>query len=203
MDLNANKDGKADDPQPSLEALIKSIDQQVDQVPALSTAEGFAAFLGGTAADYQRKGEKYVRFFVNNTAFALPLENTLEINYVPEVIPLPNLPQWVLGICNLRGDIVSVVDIKQILQLEPEETDTIKKLILIQNKDVSTAIIVDNLAGILFTNDRDDDDGGGGGGETKTIAESPFSKFVKDVIIADRQSIHLLDLDGLMAALKI
>lgn len=198
MDLNAGKDRKKNDPAPSLEALIKSIDQQVDQVPGLSTAEGFAAFLGGTAEDYQQKGEQYVRFLVNNTAFALPLQNTLEIDYVPEVIPLPNLPPWVLGICNLRGDIVSVVDLKQILQLESWETDTIKKLILIQNKDISTAIIVDNIAGMLFTNHLDKGDG-----KTKTKVNSPFTKFVKDVFISDRQSVHLLDLDALMAAIKI
>jgi chemotaxis signal transduction protein len=197
MDLKTSKDRTGKDPKPSLEALIKSIDQQVDQVPALSTAEGFAAFLGGTAEDYQRKGKQYVRFLVNHTAFALPLKNTLEIDYVPEIVPLPNLPQWVLGICNLRGDIVSVVDLKQILQLEPRQADTIKKLILIQNKEISTAIIVDNIAGMLFKNNHDDD------GETKTKVDSSFSKYVKDVIIADRQTIHLLDLDVLMAAIKI
>lgn len=200
MDLNADKDRKGDDPKPSLEALIKAIDQQVDQVPALSTAEGFAAFLGGTAEDYQHKGEQYVRFMVNRIAFALPLKNALEIDYVPEVIPLPNLPQWVLGICNLRGDIVSVVDLNQILNLEPGDVDTVQKLMLIQNKDVSTAIIVDNIAGILFTKDQDGSDDPS---EKSEEMNGPFSRFVKDVIISGRQRVHLLDLDVLMAAIKI
>lgn len=200
MDLNAGKDRRGDESKPSLEALIKAIDQKVDQVPALSTAEGFAAFLGGTAEDYQRKGEQYVRFMVDNTAFALPLQNTLEIDYVPQIIPLPNLPQWVLGICSLRGDIVSVVDLKQILHLKPGEADTIKKLILIQNEDISTAIIVDNIAGMLFTNTHDDGDDEK---KTNALADSLFSKFVKDVVISGRQTIHIMDLDVLMAAIKI
>ena len=203
MDLNEPKDRKGDAQKPSLEALIKAIDQQVDQVPALSTAEGFAAFLGGTAEDYQRKGEQYVRFMADNIAFALPLQNTLEIDYVPEVIPLPNLPPWVLGICNLRGDIVSVVDLKQIMHLGPGPADTIKKMVLIHNKDISTAIIVDKIAGMLFISDHDDADLCEDETQIKPVVDSSFSKFVKDIIISGRQTIHLLDLDALMAAIKI
>jgi purine-binding chemotaxis protein CheW len=194
MALNTNKDPRNAGQTPSLEALINTIDRQIDQGPSLSTAEGFAAFLGGRAEDYQQKAAQWVRFLLGSTAFALPLQNTLGIDYSPEIIPLPNLPRWVLGICNLRGDIVSVVDIKQILHLMPMETDTAGKLILIRNKGVSTAIIVDNIGGMLSVYDHD---------KTKPPEDTAFSKFVKEVLIAGRQTIHLLDLDVLMAAIKI
>jgi purine-binding chemotaxis protein CheW len=194
MELNTNKDPKNAGQTPSLEALINTIDRQIDQVPLLSTAEGFAAFLGGHVDDYQRKAGQCVRFLIGSTAFALPIQNTLGIDYSPEVIPLPNLPRWVLGICNLRGDIVSVVDIKQILHLMPGETDTARKLILIRNKGVSTAIIVDNIGGMLSVYDHD---------KKKPPEDTAFSKFVKEVLISGRQMIHLIDLDVLMAAIKI
>lgn len=199
--MNSNKDRRvtdtASDRAPSLEALIKAIDHQVDQVPSLSTAEGFAAFLGGHAEDYQRRAKQYVRFVLDGNVFALPLQNALAIDYLPEVITLPNIPQWVLGICNLRGDIVSVVDIKQLFHLKQGGVDTDKKLILIRNKDIQTAIVVDNIAGMLAVNDHDSPDGNG------SSADMPFSKFVKEVIISGRQTVYLLDPDILMTAIEV
>lgn len=201
MSMNSNKDRRvtdtASDRAPSLEALIKAIDHQVDQVPSLSTAEGFAAFLGGHAEDYQRRAKQYVRFVLDGNVFALPLQNALAIDYLPEVITLPNIPQWVLGICNLRGDIVSVVDIKQLFHLKQGGVDTDKKLILIHNKDIQTAIVVDNIAGMLAVNDHDSPD------DIGSSADMPFSKFVKEVIISGRQTVYLLDPDILMTAIEV
>jgi purine-binding chemotaxis protein CheW len=179
-----------------LEQLINAIDQQVDQVPHLSPAEGLAAFLGERPEDFRQQGEKYVRFLIAGTTFALPLENTLEIDYFPDITPLPNLPQWVLGICNLRGDIVSVVDIKQIFKLSSKNVNRARKLVLIRNQNVSTAIVVDNVAGILVTHEQDHQN------DTNPMAGKPFSKFVKNAMVSDRQTVYFLDLDVLMTALK-
>ncbi len=197
MDLHTHKDRGDAGTAPSLEQLINAIDQRVNQVPHLSTAEGFAAFLGGRAEDYLKQGEKYVRFLIDGTTFALPLENTLEIDYFPDITPLPNLPQWVLGICNLRGDIVSVVDIKQIFKLSSGNVDKARKLVFIRNQDISTAIVVDNIAGIIVTHEQDHQN------DSNPMADKPFSRFVKNAMVADRQTVHFLDLDVLMTALKI
>ena len=194
MELNTSKGSNKACRTPSLEELINTIDRQIKQVAPLSAAEGLAAFLGAGAGDFQRKAGQWVHFYLGGTAFAFPSQNTLAIDYRPEVIPLPNLPRWVLGICHLYGDIVSVVDIKQILRLTPGGTDTAKKLILIRNQGVRTAIIVDNLGGMLSVYDHD---------KKKPPENTAFHKFLKAVLISGRQTIHLLDLDVLMAAIKI
>ena len=195
MEINTSKPPRRAGRAPSLEALVSDIDRQLDQVPSLSTTEGIAAFMGGCAENYQRKTEEqYIRFFLGSIVFALSLQNTLEIDYVPEIIPLPNLPQWVQGICNLRGDIVSVVDLRLILHLKPAKNDSPQKLILIRDKDVSTAIIVDGIAGMLPADAQD---------KGKMPADATFSKFVKKILISGRQTVHLIDLDALMPAIKI
>jgi purine-binding chemotaxis protein CheW len=194
MELKTNKDPENAGQAPSLEELINRIDRQIEQVPALSAAQGFGTFPEGCAESRQEKAAQWVLFHLGRTAFALPLQNTLEIDVSPEVIPLPNLPQWVLGICNLRGDIVSVVDIKQILCLTPGGTAAAGKLILIRNNGECTAIIVDNIGGMLSVYDRD---------KKKPPEDTAFSNFVQETLISGRQTIHLLDLDVLTAAIKI
>jgi purine-binding chemotaxis protein CheW len=181
---------------PALETLINTIDEQVNLVHGLAACEGFAAILGGRPEDYQHAGEKYVRFIVNGTTFAIPLKNTLEIDYVPDITPLPNLPEWVLGICNLRGDIVSVVDLQKIFNVTSSNAAA-KKVMLIRNKDVRTAIVVDAIAGIRVYHEQDDQEA------QFPPEDSPFSKFVKHTAVLGRRAVCFLDLDALMAAIKI
>ncbi len=197
MGFNSKNNHKRTDTSLSLEALIKAIDRQVDQVPHPYAAEGFAAYLDSGTEEHKNKGQQYIRFLLNKTAFALPLPNATEIDYLPEVTPLPNLPQWVLGICNLRGDIVSVVDLKQILHLESGGAGTAKKLILIRNDNISTAIIVDKVMGILSIGDQHNQI------DSDLMENKVFSKFIQKVIGLGRQTVHLLDVDVLMTAIEI
>jgi chemotaxis signal transduction protein len=184
---------------PSLETLINSIDQQVNRVHGLTAAEGFAAFLGGRPEDYQQTGEKYVRFVVDDTTFAIPMKNTMEIHSIPEITPLPNLPDWLLGICNLRGDIVSVVDLQKLCKVTSSNVTGIKKLILIRKKGVRTAIVVDAVAGIRVYHQQE------GEGHEKQIrsGDNPFSRLIKRTTVLGRRTVQLLDLTALMAAIKI
>ncbi len=197
MEQPPHKNHDSAEASPALETLINAIDEQVNLVPKPSTAEGFAAFLGGRPDDYRQPGERYVRFIVDETIFAVPLKNTLEIDYVPDITPLPNLPSWVLGICNLRGDIVSVVDLRKIFKVTSSDVSAAKKLMLIRKEEIQTAIVVDAIAGILMIHDQDDQN------DQLPEADKPFSEFVKQVFISDQRSVHLLDLDAFMTAIEI
>ncbi len=180
-----------------LEELIFSIDRQLEKCPHPYAADGFEAFLGSQLSVLKRRGDPYIRFQLNSTQFALPLENALEITYKPEIAPLPNLPHWVLGICNVRGDIVSVVDLKQIFHMQRKGAGLSAHLILIRNDDMTTGIIVDKIAGIHFDREQDQSKG------KKASADEKLSQFVQRTITAGRQHIHLLAVPKLMAALAI
>jgi purine-binding chemotaxis protein CheW len=181
----------------TLEALIAAIDRRMDDVPSPYAAEGLAGFSGNQAQAHRQQERHYIRFLLDSTAFAFPLQNALEIDYVPNITPLPNLPQWVLGICNLRGDIVSVIDLKQVLQLTPKGAKVGQKLILIRNEDTSTAIMVDKVAGMRRWEDENSTD------TKEAMKTTAFAPFVDWVIDIDGQSVHLLNVDALMKAIEI
>jgi purine-binding chemotaxis protein CheW len=197
MDRNTNKSQRSTGASPHLEALIRAIDRRIDQVPNPYIAEGFEALLGSAAQAYRNRGRQHVRFLLNNVAFALPLQNALEIDYLPEIAPLPNLPPWVLGICHLHGDIVSVVDPKQIMRLKSGDADKTKKLILIRNEDVITAIVVDKIEGVLLADDQNNQM------VTNLKENKAFSKFVQSVYLMDQHQVHILDVVALMKAISL
>ena len=182
---------------PSLESLIETIDRQVDKLPSPYADAEFAASFSSSADALRKQGRQYIRFELAGNDFALPLMNALEIDYIPEITPLPNLPEWVLGICHLRGDIVSVVDLKMILQLKATNGTAPRKLVLIRNSAMSTAIMVDDVASMRYAEDEETEV------DKKRIDAKSLSKYVVRIVESEDRLVRLLDVDVLMTALKL
>jgi purine-binding chemotaxis protein CheW len=197
MGSNTEKTGNNALQMPSLETLIDVIDQQAGLVPHPYASEGGAASTDKENEEQKKKQRQYLRFSLNETTFALPLKNALQIDYLPEITPLPNLPRWVRGICNLHGQIYSVVELKPVFRLAQENANPIRKLILIKSKDIQIAVLVDGISGILNIDMK------------KQKKKAPMSlhpscgPFIRNVVDTGRQTIHLLNVDELMAALAV
>jgi purine-binding chemotaxis protein CheW len=77
--------------------------------------------------------------------------NIQEIQQLPAVTYLPHLPDWIPGVCNLRGNIVSIVDLKQLLGFESALLGTKTRLVVVRtgNQDLTTGFIVDEVVRII------------------------------------------------------
>ena len=91
----------------SLNELINTIDEEISET-AIEKKEDKGASTGTLTAGM----EQYVCFHLDNILLALLLSKALEIGQKPDITPLPNLPDWVLGVSNIRGEIISIVDLK-------------------------------------------------------------------------------------------
>lgn len=56
--------------------------------------------------------DKYPVFEIEDKFFAFPAANVVEISRPLPVAPLPGAPSWLLGIANLRGDVVPIVSLR-------------------------------------------------------------------------------------------
>jgi purine-binding chemotaxis protein CheW len=59
----------------------------------------------------------HVRVRVGGESYALPVTDVLEVAALGEVAPLPGAPSAILGVRNLRGQILPVVDLANVLGL--------------------------------------------------------------------------------------
>jgi purine-binding chemotaxis protein CheW len=66
----------------------------------------------------------YVRVQVAGEQYALAVEHVAEVVELGTVTPVSGAPLSVLGLCNLRGEIVSVVDLASVLGLKRDEDPT-------------------------------------------------------------------------------
>ena len=127
----------------SLEELLGQVDRDI-----LAAAQ---APLGEQPHRRTRSIEdKHVLVSFGDSCFALPMKNILEIQQLPPVTYLPNLPAWVPGVCNLRGNIVSIVDIKQLLGFEATALGPRTRLVVVrtETQDLTAGLIVDEIVRI-------------------------------------------------------
>lgn len=94
-------------------------------------------------------GKKHVIFFLDEEMFAVPAEYVAEVDRLLAVTPLPNVPHWLLGIANLRGDIVSVVDLRKFWERTSSPPQKTKTIILRDEDDETLiAFVIDRLGEI-------------------------------------------------------
>lgn len=93
---------------------------------------------------------KSVLFDLREMRYAVPLENVLELQRMPRVTPLPFVPDWLRGVANLRGDVLSVVDLRLLLGLPAAERLPSQRLLVVRStcEEIATGWIVDRVIGI-------------------------------------------------------
>jgi purine-binding chemotaxis protein CheW len=98
-------------------------------------------------------GEKYVVFTLDGEFYAVHSDLVAEVLSLLPVTPLPGVPSWLVGAANLRGEIISVVDLRKFWKKNstPAAIPQKNKLIILRSaKDNSKiAFIVDYLSEIV------------------------------------------------------
>ena len=100
---------------------------------------------------------QYILLSLEKDFFALPITSALEIGRRPDITVLPNLPNWVLGISNVRGEIVSFINLKTFFGISSTGTKVGRRFLIVHNQDMKVGIIVDRIMGILSLDQIDAD----------------------------------------------
>ncbi len=90
-----------------------------------------------------------VAFTLDNCKFALPLPQVERIVHVVEITPLPKAPDVVIGVVNVQGRIIPVVDIRKRFRLPRREMNLNDKIILSQTSKRSVGIMVDSVVNVI------------------------------------------------------
>jgi purine-binding chemotaxis protein CheW len=71
------------------------------------------------------------------------------INRVGTITPVPDAPAMVAGVVNLRGDVVTVVNLRTILHLPQIEVTSKTRLLIVQSEAESIGLLVDSVADVV------------------------------------------------------
>lgn len=90
--------------------------------------------------DAVNNGEKFVVFSLNEKLFAVPSEKIAEVTHPLSVAPLPGTPDWFLGLANLRGGVIAVLNLKKLWKDTHSAISEKAKLIVLRSRDSETVL---------------------------------------------------------------
>ncbi len=133
------------------DSMVSAATEQFEQS---SLAAELAARLAAVElpAETPVKAEKHVVFALAGAKYAVPMEQVLEVCEFEQFTPVFNVPEWVMGITNLRGDIISVVDLRHFLDSSAEAAarrQPLRNLVVVQTQrgDLTACLAVESMLG--------------------------------------------------------
>lgn len=87
---------------------------------------------------------------LNGEHFGVSLNQVREFCGLRHVTPVPCTPGHILGQMNLRGDVVTLVDIQPLLNLPPRSSIQDAKVLVTQHEDAPVGILLDDVLDVLY-----------------------------------------------------
>ena len=133
---------------------------------------------------------QYIVFILDDQRYALHLSAVDRVVRMVHVTPLSSAPDIVLGIVNIQGRIVPVINVRQRFKLPKREITLNDRLIFAQTKRRPVALVVDAVTGILECSE-----------ESQLSAESilPELKYLEGIIKFKDGLILIQDLDKFLS----
>jgi purine-binding chemotaxis protein CheW len=106
--------------------------------------------LARKAADHSRDADLFtvVEFRMAHETFALELNRIRLIHPLKGLTFIPGVPNFIKGVINLRGEIISVVDLKVFFDLSDDGVTRLSQVIILSSDKMEFGILADEILGI-------------------------------------------------------
>jgi purine-binding chemotaxis protein CheW len=89
-----------------------------------------------------------LEFGLDRERYALESRHVHEVHPLRDLTPLPGTPAFLLGIVNLRGRIVPVLDLKKFFELPEKGVTDLHRIILVRGQDMEFGVLADVINGV-------------------------------------------------------
>lgn len=100
-------------------------------------------------SDVTTELERYLSFSLGHEEYAIPLLSVREVIAVPEITPVPFTPSHFLGIMNLRGQVISVIDLRHKMEIQPNDIGE-TAVIICDFKSICLGAVVDAINSVII-----------------------------------------------------
>lgn len=93
--------------------------------------------------------ERFLQFNLGQESYAIHLLSVKEVIPCPSTTSLPNSPNYYVGIMNLRGQIISIVDLRKKLNITPKDEGLEEAVIIVEIEGIGIGVVVDSINKVL------------------------------------------------------
>ncbi|AJR09533.1 chemotaxis protein CheW [Photobacterium gaetbulicola] len=135
---------------------------------------------------------QWVTFQLEDETYGINVMQVREVLRYSEIAPVPGAPDYVLGIINLRGNVVTVIDTRSRFGLMPGEISDNTRIVIIEAEKQVIGILVDSVAEVVYLRSSEID-------STPSVGTEESAKFIQGVSNRDGQLLILVDLNKLLS----
>ncbi len=99
--------------------------------------------------------DRFLTFSLGKESYGIEIKYVIEIIGIQSITEIPELPEYVRGIINLRGKIIPVLDVRLRFKKEPKEYNDRTCVIVVDIEEVSIGLIVDSVAEVITIPEED------------------------------------------------
>ena len=143
------------------------------------------------------KEERVISFRLNQELIGIDIKKIIKITKKIDITPVPKTKDYILGVINLRGNIIPVIDLKKMLEL-PNENKEQNFILVIDSELGNVGLMVDEIEGANTINSDEIQ-------PTPINAIGIDSKYIEGVVMAyneendEKNLLILLDIDKLFS----
>jgi len=154
-----------------------------------------------TSTENKQKGaaeeeKQYVTFKIADESYGVGVLKVQEIIGMTEIVYVPNSPDFMKGVINLRGAVVPVVDMRKRFRMEERKYDMFTVIIIVEVKEILVGMIVDTVSDVV-------------GIPQNAIQETPHlttkidTQFIEGIGQTNDKLVIVLDIDKILSAEEI
>ncbi|GKW51929.1 chemotaxis protein CheW [Pseudoalteromonas shioyasakiensis] len=142
-------------------------------------------------ADSNDEVLQWVTFKLEEETYGINVMQVQEVLRYTEIAPVPGAPSYVLGIINLRGNVVTVIDTRARFGLMGAEVTDNSRIVIIEAEKQVIGILVDSVAEVVYLRSSEID-------SAPNIGTEESAKFIQGVSNRDGELLILVDLNKLL-----
>jgi purine-binding chemotaxis protein CheW len=135
---------------------------------------------------------QWVTFKLDSETYGINVMQVQEVLRYSEIAPVPGAPTYVLGIINLRGNVVTVIDTRQRFGLNPADITDNTRIVIIEAEKQVIGILVDSVAEVVYLKASEID-------EAPNVGNDDSARFIQGVSNREGELLILVDLDQLLS----
>ena len=145
-------------------------------------------------SEEQKGSNQIIVFRVGKEDYGLEIEKVQEVIRMKTIKKLPRSPLFILGVMNLRGNIIPVIGLRQKFGLDPMEYTEFTRIVVVNHRNKLVGMVVDEVNKVITVPDENIE------GNPEMVRDSTKA-LVRGVAKLEDQVIILVELDYLIYSL--
>jgi purine-binding chemotaxis protein CheW len=140
--------------------------------------------------------KQYVTFRIADENYGVGVLKVQEIIGMTEIVYVPNSPDFMKGVINLRGSVVPVVDMRKRFHMEERTYDMFTVIIIVEVKEILVGMIVDTVSDVVGIPQSEIQD-------TPHFTAKIDSEFIAGIGQVNDKLVIILDIDKILSTEEI